>query len=83
MNGVTRVADYIVTGHCVVINQVEAGFPPRTADIDNSELILIYRNYFSGKSETHFLFFLLFHNINFFNISDHEARFAQSRQMML
>ncbi|MGZ3593934.1 MAG: hypothetical protein ACXU9F_08915, partial [Syntrophales bacterium] len=59
MNGVTRMADYIVTDNCIVIYQVEAGFPPRTADIDNSEFIFIYRNYFSGESETHFLFFLL------------------------
>jgi hypothetical protein len=73
MNGVTRMADYIVTDNCIVIYQVEAGFPPRTADIYNSEFIFIYRNYFSGKSETHFLFFLLFQNINFFNISDHKS----------
>ena len=74
MNGVTRMADYIVTDNCIVIYQVEAGFPPRTADIDNSEFIFIYRNYFSGESETHFLFSLLFHNISFFNISDHKIR---------
>jgi hypothetical protein len=78
MNGVTRVADYIVADHRIVIYQVEAGFPPRAADIDNSELILIYRNYFSGKTETHYLFPLLFHEINFFHSSFREARFKKT-----